>query len=145
MRDHGRINEVLNVVGQLWKRHPDMRLCQLLHCITGKDDMFHVEDDKLLELLESGSFKQAEHPSVYVRLAEIEKLIAKLQEKIIMLQSQMYNKKDRVDPWINDSPWKPLEPWPPYRMWCETSDNSDTRKAKGPAKPINGLTNRVWW
>ena len=52
MRDSDRIDRILEKMGKLWHRWPDLRLCQLVenvaqpevakrtHCI------FHVEDDR---------------------------------------------------------------------------------------------------
>ena len=47
MRDPKRIDAILTAVGDIWKEYPDLRLCQLLINLTGKDDPYHVEDDVL--------------------------------------------------------------------------------------------------
>jgi uncharacterized protein YihD (DUF1040 family) len=57
MRDPKRIDEILEVIGNLWKEHPDIRLCQLLsNKLYEINDLpswfFYLEDDKLLEVLE---------------------------------------------------------------------------------------------
>ena len=51
MRDKNRIDRVLKKVGRIWKKMPDLRMCQLLYFITGLDDMFYVEDDQLEKLI----------------------------------------------------------------------------------------------
>lgn len=54
MRDPNRIDPIMEKLTELWKLHPDWRLCQLLSNIAKKvnwkqDDLFHLGDDKLLE------------------------------------------------------------------------------------------------
>ena len=53
MRDPERIDKILEVIGKLWKEHPDILLSNKLYAI---DDLpswfFYLEDDKLLEVLE---------------------------------------------------------------------------------------------
>ncbi len=55
MRDPNRIPLVLDAIRQVWERHPDMRLGQLLTAAWTFDrndfsavDLFYVEDDKLI-------------------------------------------------------------------------------------------------
>jgi len=54
MRDPKRIVRILKLIEKIWKKNPDLRLCQLLgntverldnHCI------YYVEDDKLEQKL----------------------------------------------------------------------------------------------
>lgn len=52
VRDPERIGRILDMVGELWRRHPDLRLGQLLmNAIYRGDqadaDPFYVEDDAL--------------------------------------------------------------------------------------------------
>lgn len=49
MRDPDRIVTVMAALLVAWQDVPDMRLGQLLVNITGKDDLFYVEDDVLLD------------------------------------------------------------------------------------------------
>ena len=49
MRDPKRIDEIIQVLWQLWKTYPDLRLGQIIVSATGKDDPFHVEDDVTLK------------------------------------------------------------------------------------------------
>ena len=49
MRDPDRIVDVMAALLVAWQDVPDMRLGQLLVNITGKSDLFYVEDDVLLD------------------------------------------------------------------------------------------------
>ena len=55
MRDPNRIEHLLVLLGKLWKRNPDLRFAQIIEILKSNlwtDDMFYVEDDDLIELLE---------------------------------------------------------------------------------------------
>ena len=55
MRDPNRIAHLLVLLGRLWKRNPDLRFAQIIEILKlklGTDDMFYVEDDSLIKLLE---------------------------------------------------------------------------------------------
>ena len=54
MRDPERIDKVLKVLGDNWKKLPDWRFGQLLCNLQSAagNDLFYVEDDKFVELLE---------------------------------------------------------------------------------------------
>ena len=55
MRDPNRIAHLLVLLGKLWKRNPDLRFAQIIEILKSKlgtDDMFYVEDDDLIKLLE---------------------------------------------------------------------------------------------
>ncbi len=54
MRDPKRIDKVLKVLGDNWKKLPDWRLGQLICNLQSAagNDLFYVEDDKFIELLE---------------------------------------------------------------------------------------------
>jgi len=55
MRDPNRIAHLLVLLGKLWKRNPDLRFAQIIEILKSNlwtDDMFYVEDDDLIELLE---------------------------------------------------------------------------------------------
>ena len=47
MRDPNRIDEICDLLKEVWKQYPDWRLGQLLFNITGQYDMFYVEDDTI--------------------------------------------------------------------------------------------------
>ena len=51
MRNANRIAPIIRVLEQLWREFPDLRLCQLIENIAGKDAFF-LEDDKFFELLQ---------------------------------------------------------------------------------------------
>ena len=55
MRDPNRIAHLLVLLGKLWKRNSDLRFAQIIEILKPKlciDDMFYVEDDDLIKLLE---------------------------------------------------------------------------------------------
>lgn len=54
MRDPERIDKVLKVLGDNWKKLPDWRFGQLLCNLQSAagNDLFYMEDDKFIELLE---------------------------------------------------------------------------------------------
>ncbi len=53
MRNVDRIPEVLNQLEKFWELFPDWRFMQLINNIQRAygNDMFYVEDDKLIKLL----------------------------------------------------------------------------------------------
>ena len=53
MRDPKRIHETMLYIEELWKRYPDWRFMQLMNNLQRdhKNDMFYVEDDKLIEII----------------------------------------------------------------------------------------------
>lgn len=53
MRDPDRIEPVLEKIEQVWRKYPDLRLCQLLGNCFPMGDLYYVEDDKLLFALEN--------------------------------------------------------------------------------------------
>ena len=55
MRDPNRIAHLLVLLGKLWKRNSDLRFAQIIEILKSKlctDDMFYVEDEDLIKLLE---------------------------------------------------------------------------------------------
>ena len=55
MRDPNRIAHLLVLLGKLWKRNSDLRFAQIIEILNSKlctDDMFYVEDEDLIKLLE---------------------------------------------------------------------------------------------
>ena len=55
MRDPKRIDDVLETIGTIWKKSPDLRLLQLLinALLSVKQDYYYyVEDDILIKSLE---------------------------------------------------------------------------------------------
>ena len=54
MRDINRIDPFLEVLGKLWKLFPDLRFAQVVNLLKnsgGWYDMFYVEDNKVLEVM----------------------------------------------------------------------------------------------
>lgn len=58
MRDLKRIDKFMNILTGLWKTFPDWRFGQMIENFfrfvrseTGIEDIYYVEDDKMLELL----------------------------------------------------------------------------------------------
>lgn len=54
MRDLNRIPEVLVMLQQGWEKVPDWRLGQLIENLKryiGVDDLFYIEDDKMIEYI----------------------------------------------------------------------------------------------
>lgn len=52
MRDPNRIGPLLERLREVWERHPDMRLGQLLMADVPDDEMFYIEDGELLNRTE---------------------------------------------------------------------------------------------
>ena len=57
MRDPKRIDEITQLLNEVWHKYPDLRFWQLLgtiplHKVTNAQDLFYVEDDKTAEALE---------------------------------------------------------------------------------------------
>lgn len=52
MRDINRIDLILDRLKTLWKKHPDLRLGQLILNVLQDPALYYVEDEKLVELLE---------------------------------------------------------------------------------------------
>lgn len=51
MRDINRINKILEEVGKIWKKHPDLRLGQLLLNVARDPVLYYLEDDEIVEIL----------------------------------------------------------------------------------------------
>ena len=47
MRDPKRINRISKLIGKIWRKNPDLRLCQLIGNCFGAGDNYHKEDDEL--------------------------------------------------------------------------------------------------
>ena len=54
MRDIERIDKVLKVLGDNWKKLPDLRFGQLICNMQSAagDDLFYVEDDEFADMVE---------------------------------------------------------------------------------------------
>ena len=63
MRDPKRIERILELVKQIWKKSPDQRLCQLIHNAVSMEDVsWHGKDQFYAsdEILEKGLYKLME-------------------------------------------------------------------------------------
>lgn len=48
MRNPERINRILNLIKRIWKKNPDLRLCQLIgNVFPHGEDNYYKEDDEL--------------------------------------------------------------------------------------------------
>ena len=50
MRDFNRIDRILNLLGEIWKKHPDQRMGQLLinyGLINDNMESWNIEDDEM--------------------------------------------------------------------------------------------------
>jgi uncharacterized protein YihD (DUF1040 family) len=55
MRDPKRIPKILKRIEKIWKKYPDLRLGQLIidgTLLSGEEDLFYIEDEKLISKLE---------------------------------------------------------------------------------------------
>ena len=50
MKDPNRIDETIEVMKRIWKKNPQLRLCQLIGNIFSGDN-YHIEDDVLVSKL----------------------------------------------------------------------------------------------
>jgi len=56
MRDPERIDEILELISDIWHKNPDLRLCQLLSNAAIRSswpekDLYYLEDDELIDML----------------------------------------------------------------------------------------------
>lgn len=51
MRDPKRINRISKLIGKIWRKNPDLRLCQLIGNCFFAGDNYYREDDELEEQL----------------------------------------------------------------------------------------------
>ena len=51
MRDINRIEPFLNKLEELWKLNPDIRFGQMVCNLSRGWDLFNIEDDKMLEII----------------------------------------------------------------------------------------------
>ncbi|MFH1184525.1 MAG: hypothetical protein V1755_05740 [Chloroflexota bacterium] len=53
MRDKARIDDILKRLKTAWEQSPDLRLGQLLTASVSKTPLFYIEDDPLIDSVES--------------------------------------------------------------------------------------------
>ena len=54
MRDPKRISQMMNLIQRSWETVPDWRFGQLIENLSryiGVDDLFYIEDDKMMEVI----------------------------------------------------------------------------------------------
>ena len=54
MRDPKRISQMMNLIQRGWKTVPDWRFGQLIENLSryiGVDDLFYIEDDKMMKVI----------------------------------------------------------------------------------------------
>ncbi len=51
MRDSKRIHAVIEELRTFWMANPDLRFFQMILALSMGKDLFHMEDDKVLELI----------------------------------------------------------------------------------------------
>lgn len=52
MRDIKRIDKVCDRLKQLWKQYPDLRLGQIILNVIQDPQLYYIEDDDLINILE---------------------------------------------------------------------------------------------
>jgi hypothetical protein len=52
MRDPKRIKTILEKLGEIWERYPDLRFGQLILNAFKEYELFYMEDDELLKEIE---------------------------------------------------------------------------------------------
>lgn len=53
MRNPKRIKKCLRKIEEIWSKHPDLRLGQLILNVINDPALYYIEDEKLVELLEN--------------------------------------------------------------------------------------------
>ena len=53
----GRMDQILKRLKKLWEQYPDLRLGQLLLITCGTEDLFAIEDEDLLKLIDNDIFE----------------------------------------------------------------------------------------
>ena len=52
MRDAKRIDKILKIIAEVWKKNPDLRLGQLLLDAVNFSYLYYIEDEQLTEELQ---------------------------------------------------------------------------------------------
>lgn len=58
MRDPKRINKCLRKIKEIWSKHPDLRLGQLIVNAVPEIYLYHIEDDVLIECIQKSFPKE---------------------------------------------------------------------------------------
>ena len=53
MRDPNRIPQILQEIQEVWEKHPDLRLGQLIGNVFRSDSLYYIEDDQFLDRIKT--------------------------------------------------------------------------------------------
>ena len=81
MRDPKRIDIILQEIGAIWHKYPDMRLGQLIGNVLEGPSLYYVEDDSLVKALKD-MYEGAEEPVKFDDDAYIFDLVKKYPEEL---------------------------------------------------------------
>ena len=91
MRDPKRIDVILQEIGAIWHKYPDMRLGQLIGNILEGPSLYYVEDDSLVKALKD-MYEGAKEVVKFDDDAYIFDLIKKYPEELcFVLDSKTYD------------------------------------------------------
>ena len=91
MRDPKRIDIILQEIGAIWHKYPDMRLGQLIGNVLEGPSLYYVEDDSLVKALKD-MYEGAKEAVKFDDEAYIFDLIKKYPEELgFVLESKTYN------------------------------------------------------
>ena len=91
MRDSKRIDVILQEIGAIWHKYPDMRLGQLIGNVLEGPSLYYVEDDSLVNALKD-MYEGAEEPVKFDDTAYIFDLVKKYPEELcFVLEANTYD------------------------------------------------------
>ena len=91
MRDPKRIDVILQEIGAIWHKYPDMRLGQLIGNVLEGPSLYYVEDDSLVKALKD-MYEGAKEAVKFDDEAYIFDLIKKYPEELgFVLESKTYD------------------------------------------------------
>ena len=91
MRDPKRIDIILQEIGAIWHKYPDMRLGQLIGNVLEGPSLYYVEDDSLVKALKD-MYEGAKEAVKFDDEAYIFDLIKKYPEELcFVLESKTYD------------------------------------------------------
>ena len=91
MRDPKRIDVILQEIGAIWHKYPDIRLGQLISNVLEGPSLYYVEDDSLVKALKD-MYEGAEEPVKFDDDAYIFDLVKKYPEELcFVLEANTYD------------------------------------------------------
>ena len=91
MRDPKRIDVILQEIGAIWHKYPDMRLGQLIGNVLEGPNLYYVEDDSLVKALKD-VYEGAKEPVEFDDEAYIFDLVKKYPEELcFVLEANTYD------------------------------------------------------